>query len=246
MMSFVAVILARQTLIRRVTIIMGVVVLLTHFLSSNESLQQQARYVFVAIFMMLLISQVIASLTITESFVTVVLDYISYFSDLTNRVADSESTRPIVDFSSDHSLRQKSEWVFAPGFSPGLRAGFRSYLLQIERTVELLHHLERSVECIKPDHELYACFISCMSVNKELLHLLRAFFEGRGMQHDDTVDWMRDLQLLEQLIEKRCPSIARAVHIHARDLQLIDVMYACKELRQVLLQLAMALPEKLK
>ena len=136
------------------------------------------------------------------------------------------------------------EWVYEIGFNPGLRSGFRFYLVSIERMVELFLSMDylaaRGVEAdliIK-----MADFIdAAMQKNAELISILIEYFEKNKLK-DVTADFTSDIAELEKAAQRFIPGHLELLDISQDYITLTAFIRNIKDLRRLLLQLVMALP----
>lgn len=219
--------------------------LFANLMQVHANFQDPLMDVLLVASLMLVISMLVTLFSIKQAFIQLMLYHIDHLINMIDRVHDHALSRKRFMFVFNDNLQQDTGWIFALGLSPGLRAGFRYYTLQIERAIELLYGIQKIAHEIKQDEEMTQCFDLLMSNNKTLLSLLRAFFKT-GSLFSDTEDWLQDIVLFEKLIEQTLPAHAATLHFHARDLTMIELLRYCKDLRQVFLQLLMALPHSLK
>lgn len=220
----------------------SLLLLLTNFMYADVAFLDQLFDVLIASFCMIAISIVVTFASMKQSFINLMQDYLEYLMMVIERVCQGQTN---ANAYLDNGLQKASSWIFAPGLSPRLRSGFRYYLLQLERIVELLLIIEHHVNYIKTNEEIYKRFLTCMSVNKALVDLLQRFFRGVDLENE-AMDWMHDLQEFEAMITKYFPAAMTSLHISTEELSVIALLRGCKDLRHVLLQLVMALPDSIK
>ena len=140
------------------------------------------------------------------------------------------------------------EWVYEPGFNPGLRSGFRFFLLQIERIIELFTAIDyllsrQSIHLLlSNDAELSGRLKNAFSTNTELLTLLIRYFESRIMP-PVTADMTNDMRLLTEHINERYVASIDYLDIFPDNIAIIEFLRDMNDVRITLLQLIPALPE---
>ena len=136
------------------------------------------------------------------------------------------------------------EWVYEVGFNPGLRSGFRFYLLNIERMVEILLSMDYLVKRgvgadlmtkIADDIE------AAMQKNAELIEGLIEYFENNKLKAM-TADFTSDVSALEKAVKRVIPGHLELLDIDPDYIILSAFVRNIKDLRKLLLQLVMALP----
>lgn len=139
---------------------------------------------------------------------------------------------------------QYPEWVYEQGFNPGLRAGFRYFLIQLERLTDLyfsLHHfLSRGIE----DGMLNAIresLVDCMKNNNALLLSLRQYFIQQSFANH-MEDFTSDILLLEKVAGKLMPQSIELLDVSPEYIVLAAIVRDIKDIRQILLKLNAALP----
>lgn len=136
------------------------------------------------------------------------------------------------------------EWVYEAGFNPGLRAGFRFFLINLERVTELffsMHYLAT----IKVDaillQDVAGRLAYTMQRNEELLAILITYFK----QNELTIpaaDFSSDLTELDLAMQRITPANLELLELAPDCLTLVAFTRDIKDLRGVLLRLVMALP----
>lgn len=215
--------------------------LFANFMVNEPVLYDQMLDVLIATGLILCIASINTWFTIKKTFIALVVRYFDYFLHLSKELRALSAGKQSAMFSFNLGLRQDAAWVFSLGFSPGLRAGFRYYLLEIERAEELFASIMSRVSFLGVNQKLSASFIDVMLTNEKLLLILRAFFLNGALTHDQT-DWVKDLVVFEALFEQQFPVTLQSIHFHHQDLARVAFVKDCKELRQVIFNLFMALP----
>lgn len=138
------------------------------------------------------------------------------------------------------------EWVYDVGFNPGLRAGFRYFLVNLERMTEIVFSISylahRGV-----DPELYVdcaqAFNDVMSKNEELLQSLLAYFSDKKMCYlDSEADYTSDVTVLEAELRRLVPVSLELLDMSTDYIVLTALARDLKDMRELLLQLVMTLP----
>lgn len=132
------------------------------------------------------------------------------------------------------------EWVYETGFNPGLRGGFRFFLVHLEQIVDLYfalrthtsHHLKL------PDE-----FSHVFDNNSQLIAILIDYFVTNQVLQTD-LDFTSDLTVMENVAKDLIPSNVEILDIAPEYLQISAVVYTVKDIRKQLLQLLMSLPTK--
>lgn len=145
--------------------------------------------------------------------------------------------------------RTYPEWVYGSGFNPGLRSGFRHFLIQLEHAADLCcsmafwfksHSLEDKSELLK-------AIRASLKVNVGLLAGL-----SRTMHHhaektprpvnDMNVDFVSDITELENTLQKRVPGSLELLDMSQEYVQMTALVRDVKDLREVLLLLVNSAP----
>lgn len=138
------------------------------------------------------------------------------------------------------------EWVYASGFNPGLRSGFRFFLVNLERVAELLfalsywitHDLEENLK-----EKMRASISEAISKNRELISIIQQSFCD-GAQHESQGDFVNDIESLEESAKKIMPGNVELLDIAPDYVILAAIIRNIKDTRHLLLQLVAALPGK--
>lgn len=144
---------------------------------------------------------------------------------------------------------QYPEWVYELGFNPGLRSGFRFFLITIERIVELFfsmnYLISRHAESLtspQPDVKALADAITtAMKKNQELL-LILANYLARNVIEKTHSDFTSDIVELENALRRIVPNKLELLDISPDNITLTAFVRDIKDMRGLLLQLVMALP----
>lgn len=136
------------------------------------------------------------------------------------------------------------EWVYEVGFNPGLRAGFRYFLVHIERIMEILFSLHYLI--LQPfdrttTQALLMQLATTMEKNQELLVILLEYFQYKKIT-PFTTDFTSDIAQLERALQAIVPDNLEFMDISEHSLTLAALVRDSKDLRELLLQLVTALP----
>jgi hypothetical protein len=134
------------------------------------------------------------------------------------------------------------EWVFETGFNPGLRSSWRFVLIHIERMIELYFSL-RYLIANHANHAKLLDMSFALEKNAELLTILIHYFEDKKIQFSES-DYMSDLDALESELQKTIPQHVDAIDFSPDDVAITAIVRAIRDMRTLLLQLVMGLPQK--
>lgn len=138
------------------------------------------------------------------------------------------------------------EWVYEVGFNPGLRSGFRFFLINLERATELFFSMSYLVTRdadVTLIQNLAAPITITMQKNQELLNILIEYFK-HGKLIDTQSDFTSDIAELEKVTRTVVPGTLELLDISPYYLILIAFTRDIRDLRNILLQLVIALPGK--
>lgn len=136
------------------------------------------------------------------------------------------------------------EWVYEVGFNPGLRAGFRFFLINLETIIELffsLHYLSQQQIENTIKQELTQVIVIALEKNRELLQVLHHFFTQNQLA-DSISDYTSDIKELEIKLHSNVPNDLELLDISPDYIFLTALVRDIKDMRQLLLQLVMAIP----
>lgn len=141
------------------------------------------------------------------------------------------------------------EWVYEVGFNPGLRGGFRFFLITLERVIELFFSMDfltsYKIDIFgKQDQDirnLADAIHSAMKKNQELLSILLHYFADNELRKTDS-DFTSDITVLENNLRIVVPHTIELLDISPDYLTLTAFVRDIKDMRGLLLQLVMALP----
>lgn len=136
------------------------------------------------------------------------------------------------------------EWVFDVGFNPGLRAGFRFFLIKLDQVIETffsinyLIHRKIAPELMEP---LTSNLIETIKRNNELILALVHFFQN-GTYVDTNENFMGDMTALSENMQNRIPNDLEVLGISPDYIAVTSLVRDIKDMRELLLQLILSLP----
>lgn len=138
------------------------------------------------------------------------------------------------------------EWVFETGFNPGLRGGFRFFVLYLERVIDLFlstHQLLiKSLDQFDFD-DIADELRTSLQKNQMLLDVLRRYFSGEEYRELDD-DFTSDQADLEARYKEIVPGGLEYLDLAPSMLALTVLVRNIRDIRKLLLQLIAALPDK--
>lgn len=141
-------------------------------------------------------------------------------------------------------LKMYPEWIYEPGFNPGLRSGFRFFLINIERIVELLFSMNYlGSKNIQEDLEknIMQSMIVAMQKNIELFDVINGFLDKNTLINTRS-DYTSDMTELEKNLQQIVPDNVDLLDLSPDYLTLTTYVRDIKDMRGILLQLVMSLP----
>lgn len=136
------------------------------------------------------------------------------------------------------------EWVFDVGFNPGLRAGFRFFLIKLDQVIETffsinyLIHRKIAPELMQP---LTLDLIETIKRNNQLILALVNFFQ-HGTYVDTDENFMGDMVALSENMQDRIPNDLEVLGISPDYIAVTSLVRDIKDMRELLLQLILSLP----
>lgn len=134
-------------------------------------------------------------------------------------------------------------WIYEVGFNPGLRSGYRFFLIHVERVHEILISINVGNRFnIRDDisAQLKPIAITTMKKNIELMQILEQYLADKAVQIQG--DYTSDIVELENTLAKVVPTQLELLDITDEYVALTNFAYDAKALRKVLLKLIMAFP----
>jgi hypothetical protein len=139
------------------------------------------------------------------------------------------------------------EWVYEVGFNPGLRSGFRFFLVNLEYMTEIFFSLTylmgRDVDAALLS-EFSDGIANVMQKNEVLLQTLIDYLSGNKMINTNICeDFTSDMVELEKTLNQFIPGSLELLDISPDYIILTALVRDLKDLRALLLQLILALPD---
>lgn len=138
------------------------------------------------------------------------------------------------------------EWVYEVGFNPGLRSGYRFFLVNIERVTEIIFSLNYRIRLLK---SMEACeslineLRQVMLKNNHLLHQLEQYF-ATGEFAESKDDFTSDVVALDEKVKQVLPPRLELLDIYPDNVTLATIIRDVKDMRQLLLLLVLAATTK--
>lgn len=155
---------------------------------------------------------------------------------------DMKEYKQIVELTLQSQPGMYPEWVYEVGFNRGLRSGFRFFLVNLERVVELYfsmnYLLARQVD---PLGEVNDHLVQALKKNNELLEILIHYFQKNKLLETQS-DFTSDMIELEKALSQFVPNNLELLAITPNNLLLTALVRDMRDLRGLLLQLVKALP----
>src|SRR3990167_1288937 len=137
------------------------------------------------------------------------------------------------------------EWIFSSGFNPGLRAGFRFFLIRLDQVIELLLILNYQLHRQRKhdiDPPVLDFIIKSLHINVEILLMLVKYFKHNQINNTQS-DYASDIAALEKSFWQMLPGNLELLDLAEEFLVLAALIRNVKDTRGCLLKLANALPE---
>lgn len=173
-------------------------------------------------------------------------DYLKLFeiySMKANEFDRLKKQKAIIEQSFNPSLGYP-EWAFALGFNPGLRAGFRYFLLQLERLQEIITVMHLFAANATNHHalkELEPQLNTTLRLNQQLMSDLMGRLNGEAELHHSE-NFTDDIIALEASFQQIEPAQLALLDSSADSLKLAGLIKAMKDLRQLLFDLLISVP----
>jgi hypothetical protein len=138
------------------------------------------------------------------------------------------------------------EWVYEVGFNFGLRAGFRFFLIQLERIIEVAFSMEYFVfSRIDPFllENLLPLLVTAMRNNQNMITLMIHYFSNYPFQNSEH-HFTEDIVALENALGQMLPHTLELIDISKSNLLIVGLVRNIRDMRELLLQLIMALPRE--
>lgn len=138
------------------------------------------------------------------------------------------------------------EWVYEAGFNPGLRSGFRFFLIHLERVADIFCSLTYLFsQPVEQDllQKIEGDMLDAMQKNRELLTILTEYFAHNQIKNTDA-DFTSDIAQLEKTLQSVLPESLEFLEISPQYITLTACVRDIKDMRELLLQLVMSLSIK--
>lgn len=135
------------------------------------------------------------------------------------------------------------EWVYEAGFNPGLRSGFRFFLIHIERLIEIifsLNYLTTEIISFEFSH-LNALMAVSLQCNRELIDNLIDFFCKKTLPATSR-EFTQDVVELENHLREIVPGSLELLDMSSDYVTFTAMVRDIKDMRQILLELLLSLP----
>lgn len=159
-------------------------------------------------------------------------------------------------FSQDFSLKNQiekelsawtnryPEWIFDTGFNPGLRVGYRYFLIKLDQVIEALFSLSYLFTKTLDSANMLQIkepMKKVLESNLDLLEVISNFLNNKALP-TTSANYMDDIQGLEAAVAKILPQSIELLDINTDGLIISAIVKDLKDLRQLLIQLIAALP----
>jgi len=188
-----------------------------------------------------------AAKTFKKDMVPIIDCMINYVEEFANQLAESTAfpikTATMKLQMMDKECRGYPEWIYTPGFNPGLRSGMRFFLIHMERISEILFSLEfllKQPVAMERWQEIGPYFIHALQGNKNLLLTLSRGLQNKN-ENDIKENFTQDIADLEAGLQRAVPSSLELVDLDPSNLILIAMGREIKDMRNILLQLVLIL-----
>lgn len=144
------------------------------------------------------------------------------------------------------------EWVYNVGFNPGLRAGLRFFLLNLEHITEAFFSMDYLVSLRintakysieSGNTSLVDLLIRCMENNQLLIDTLIQYFESNVLENS-VEDFTDDIKELEAELKHELPEHIELWEISSDYTILASFVRDVRDVRLILLQLITSLPNR--
>lgn len=184
----------------------------------------------------------------TQGVIAFITFLIEYSRALTQSLIDHDTAGLTIYFQKKINtkfLNTYPKWIYEVGFNPGLRAGYRFFLLHLECISDIFSSLDyllmQQIDnlIIKPIlHDL----IHSMEKNQELLQVFCEYFVNKKLINI-TADFTSDIEELEIQLQKIVPHHLELLDLDHEHVLLTAIVSDIKDLRKLLLELVMSLPK---
>lgn len=165
----------------------------------------------------------------------------AYFSDTTTGV---DKERAAIKHALQVSGGTYPEWIYEAGFNPGLRAGYRFFLVGMERVSEVFFSMDALIAAGVKKHiaaDARKLIAEVSLVNSQLVEALKSKLEGQAIKND-AANLTSDVDALEELVSSRMPAGLDVLGFNQEYAQVAILVRDLKDVRQLLLQLLLSVP----
>lgn len=136
------------------------------------------------------------------------------------------------------------EWVFNTGFNPGLRIGYRYFLIKVDQIIEVLFSLSYwFAKPIEADsmNQIRDAITKVLKTNLDLLNVISHYINDKPLP-TSAANYLDDIQELESASATLLPQAIELLDLNSDGLVISAIFKDLKELRQLSIQLIAALP----
>lgn len=169
------------------------------------------------------------------------------YTDVIIQVIDKQdasllaNNRRKLEYALSNQTEQYPEWVYEIGFNPGLRAGFRYFLIYLDRIIETLFSIDTILyKSIDIPAELASAVQQTLLQNEALLKILRVYFETNTLMQTP-LDLTSDITALENSLAAVVPPGIELLDLSPQYVSFTELVRDIKDMRQLLMQLLMSL-----
>lgn len=164
---------------------------------------------------------------------------LDYSQSLTEYLTKPDTKKNILVRKNKLEQNSQLEWVYEVGFNPGLRSGYRFFLINLEKIVEIFFAIDYLLTQQMHDEisdSLKDKILVVMNRNQELVILLLNYFKDRQMPAP-TAELTKDLIELEDVLHREVPENLELLGISPHYVRLAALVRDLRDLRELLLQL---------
>jgi len=182
----------------------------------------------------------------SRSYITALLPVMVDENEMKKHQSDFAKQREALERSLLNQHGRYPESVFTIGFNPGLRAGFRSFLINVDRMTGLLFSItsvsdaERDSQFSQSIQFLSQAITTAMKNNQTIIQSL-ADLSNRKKSDIQEVDYINDIVTLEAKLKELIPDNIELIDLSPNYVRLAILVRDIRDLRQVLLQLLSSL-----
>ncbi len=192
--------------------------------------------------------QLILPINIANEFQQGLVPILTAMSEYLYELSEKIMVSDVVDISTNQIFQVQQtmypEWVYEVGFNPGLRSGFRFFLINLERVGELflsINHLFSAKNQVVIPNEMRKNLQEVLMTNAKLFDSLRDYFNKKSV-HDAGSDFKTDINELEKTFKRLVPVNIDALDFADENMQLALLVHNLKEMRELLLKLVLSIP----